>query len=634
MGGPVDANGMSVGAVGASWFGFVGDGKTDNSAAWNSFSSWARLQTSGVVIKFSPGVYNFDHSKCLNFLQNIKFLRMIAYGAVFQNTYSGGAANGGAARSWSIAGNGISASSAWLIQQTTIGATSFSLVNASDAANISVGDLLLATSRDIQYYGYPPNADLLEFWRVASVDFINNVIGIDRQIRWEHRTDYPEVATSPFPCGKARVWAMSWGGITGDIDHTYEGMSILQAPNGTAYQTATGRKIRYLNCPALVGPSPTVIEDIEYENCGFLTAGEPDKLIDHAGFVRCWGPSLGWQSSSVNRVRLVSPRLGGYNIGTAKVTDITDPDIGMLSYGNTYGAARRASIRGGFVRAIQNPAADLTGGTNQNVDGVNVSFANGTFTILKAGTQLTHWGLIEGLTCNLASTATGFSGDIGSGVVTALRDDAANVYVDTTLPFATLPPWASGAVRFSRTGDIRFYGVTGCDDARHASYANSLGLREWEILTALFANTTATGGAFSLNKWCGSITEITVNVRQASALAGAVFMLNSYMVSASTLSNQQEMTLKIDVTTAGKRVLSQAAWTNQAAADALTFGGVNAKVLPAAQLITGLSWGLTAKASPIIELKIKFDTGMYGKPIVLQADASGNLIANVTGSIP
>lgn len=636
--GPVDADGLSVSSVDASWFGFTGDGKTDNSAAWNSFSAWASSQSSGVVLRFVPALYNFDHSLCLNCLNNIANLRIVGYGSTFQNTYVG--LNGNGRRAWPLAFNQIvPATSSYLINQTNPGDTSFSTITPGDAANIAPGSMVLLASLDVQYFGYPWNPHLVDYVRVLSV--ANGVSQTDRAIKWQHRPDFPDGPGLPptvWPCGKARVWVLNQPTLSWDFEHIYEGMQINQplaggTQSGAQYITISGRKVRFVNA-VMQGISPTLIERVEFHGCRFTSGGEPDKLIDEAVFDDCEGPALFWQSSSVNRVRVRGGRYDVYNIGAAKVTDLDGVDIGTLSYGNTYGVSHRASVRGGFVRAISNPSSDLFAGTELVVDGINVSYANGSFAVLKAGTQLTHWGLVPGAWFNIATVGNGFSSDVGSGVLLSISEDATNVYYATTLSPALWPSWAGTLVRATKCGDYRFYNVTGCDDARTASRANSLGLREWELLEATLAGTSATGGAFSLSKWGGAIIEITVIVRQASALAGSVFIINSEMVSNSTFTNQQLMTLTIDATTPGKRVISPTTWTNQAQADTLKFGGASATVLPAGQIITGLSWGKTANSGGVVELQIRFDTGMYGKPIILQTDASGNQIANTTGMIP
>src|SRR5947208_1116053 len=73
----VSSGGAGSPAVGFSFtadFGAVGDGSKDNSSAWNALASAARTASAagkGVVLRLDPGVYNYDHSRCLGFLQNI-----------------------------------------------------------------------------------------------------------------------------------------------------------------------------------------------------------------------------------------------------------------------------------------------------------------------------------------------------------------------------------------------------------------------------------------------------------------------------------------------------------------------------------------------------------------------------------
>lgn len=627
--------------------GGIGDGATDNSAAFNRLG--ADLLNSGATVVVVPGVYLFDHSLCLNSFRNIPKLRIVGYGATFQNTYVG--QNGNGKRSWPLAYNVVlPTANSFLIAQTVIGSNQIRCLNPSDAANAIPGEKISIISLDEQYFGYPFNPDQFESAGVLSSDTSTGIILLDRNVRWLHRTDFPDgnanVAT--FPCGKARFWRMNVptagapGGIVSwDIGHIYEGMQINPTlPGGVDsgvahYQTFSGRSVRWINC-SMPGISPTIIEKAVCQGCKFVDFSEPDKMVDFLDLDDCTTdqPGIGFQSSSTNHVRIRGGRYGGVNTGSAKYVEIVGAEIGTLSYGNTYGCARTVSVRDSVVRAITNPASDLTGGSNQSIDGVNASYiAGGTFAVLKAGTQATHWGLIPGTMLNVATAGGLFSGDVGTGALRQLREDATNFYFDTTLNWQTWPPWAGTVLRFLRCGAIRFDNVTGCDDARTASLAGKLGLREWEILHAVFGGTSATGGNFSTSKWCGSISQLIVNVVQASTVASSKFFINSSMLPNTTFTGAQTLSLGIDVTSRVSRTIDFLAFTNRQAADTLTFGGSPVTALPASQIIQSLGWGLTANSGALVELTVRFDTGLYGKQNTIQFDAGGNSIMNVTGML-
>lgn len=431
---------------------------------------------------------------------------------------------------------------------------------------------------------------------------------------------------------------MSW-----DIGHIYEGMQINPTlPGGSTtdaahYQTFSGRSIRWINC-SMPGISPTLIEKAICQGCEFVDFSEPDKMIDFLDLDDCTTdqPGIVFQSSSTNHVRIRGGRYAGVNTGTAKCVEIIGAEIGTLSYGNTYGCARTVSVCDSVVRSITNPSADVLLGSNQIIDGVNASYiGGGTFAVLKTGNQATHWGLIPGTMLNVATTGGLFSGDVGTGALRQLREDATNLYFDTTLNWQTWPTWAGTLLRFFRCGAIRFDNVTGCDDARTASLASKLGLREWEILHAIFGATGATGGNFSTSKWGGSITKIEINVVQASLVAGARFLFNSTMVPNTTFTGSQTVSLNIDATSRALRTIDLAtAWSgSKQASDTATFGGSPVTALPAAQTIQSLGWGLTANSGALIELTARFDTGLYGKQNTLQFDAGGNSIMNVAGML-
>lgn len=619
-------------------FGGVGDGVTDNSRAWNAFNAAAILANpkAGVELVLpSGGFYVHDLSKCFTFLRSIPKLRIIGHGATIQNIWPGGKSNLWFSMSMPLPiFAGFKTIKSYLIAATNVGDISVTTLNSADAANFAVDEPALVLSGDIQGYGYPMNTDNVDFVRIKQNPATGQLF-IDRPLKNAHRTDFPDFS-SPFPCGKARIWKLNTDAfsVSWDVEHTYEGFSILPAPNsGDQYQTVTGRHIRYVDIPCMLGPSPSGCETSEFTRVGFLTGGEPDKLCDDVIFDDCRGPGLGWQSSSINRVRMRGGSWQAYNVGSAKATELDGVEIGQLTFGNTYGAARTVNVRGGFVRSVYNPSSDVISGSNMVIDGTNITYAGtgtvGTFTILKTSNLVPHWCLLSGQLINLSAAGNWFSGDPGTGIVIGTREDATNVYIDTTLPFITLPPWAGTLLRARRCGEIAFHNVDGCDTARQISYATSQGLKSWDIMRATIASPGTTGGAFA-GLWAGCITSLSLNVRQAGT---GKFMFNSYMVPVPAFTPQQLLTATIDTTIPGCRVITPSGWAGkQGSLDTLTYGGT-IPGLPTLQSIRSLSWGLSGSGA-IIDIIARFDVGMYGQSLLAQFGAGTSELIHLPGSLP
>ena len=191
-------------------FGFVGDGVTDNAAAWVLFNEWCRAETLAgrtSMVLFPPtpgGKYVYDVSKGLGSFLGIRDLIFYAPGAVFQNTYSGPDralrdahwTNHTGVALWTDLGFGDP------IDTMRPGSIAFTLKDPLRATGrLRVGDHVLVGSRDDQFYGYPPNIGQREFRRIASRHMTGGTL--DAPVAYHHRDDFPD---GDFRCrgGRAR----------------------------------------------------------------------------------------------------------------------------------------------------------------------------------------------------------------------------------------------------------------------------------------------------------------------------------------------------------------------------------------------------------------------------------------------
>jgi hypothetical protein len=628
----------------------VGDGTRDNSAALNAFNLAAKTEHAagrGVVLHCPPGVYNFNHALCQGYLHGIGRLAIYGHGAAFQNTYDPtvSGANFGAEQAWGWAAYPDRFNDPGKeIQTVSVGSSTFVLKPPADSSDFVVGDWLMIGSLDIQYYGFPPNLHYFEYVKISSINPSTGVIGIEQTIRWPHRDDFPDNGKQ----GKARVWRMrSNHGITWDVEHTYVGLEIRNAPKTTvSYISALGRQITYEDC-TLPGLSQTVAHRVVMRG-GALTAGnEPDKLVDQCVYDGVdIKTGLNFQSSSINSASLRDCYLDGILlVGQVKSFHALNCDIAHLAEGGVFGLNLETTLENCLVRRMDAPIRNFGPETlSTRVDGKSVKFANGKFVILKGFNEQLYWNAVPGAALNLRATTGGFSGDLGTGYITSMTDDATHMYWETTLRFDLLPAWADGYVRIQKAGRIRLVNCTGCTSVTMASAAAAVGKEPWEYRRYLFLGVADQTGNFA---GCdGILTKVTINVIQAGppGVPGARLALTQYgAVTADGMADPQTYIITIDISVAGKRQFSIDALTGKQEHDAVTVAGVAQSALPSNRHCWNvLTWvysgfvpsSYTARELPIIEVILEFDAGSFRNGIPMTVGSNGKAIAGVVGGIP
>jgi len=615
-------------AIGFAQFGGVGDGSFDNSAALSSFGSYARAESAagrGVELHCSPGVYDFDGTTHPGTLFDIQRLRIVGYGAVFRNTSK-------KATPWfTSCFPSLRGGSGPLINSTSIGDTAVTLKPASQYSlhpRFAVGDWAMVGSLDIQFYGYPPNLDQFDFVRVTAINRDTGVITIDPPLGYAHRDDFPD-GGNPDCGGRARIWPL--GGIgspggTWDLEHIFEGIEIQKGASNTTYISISGRKLKFVDC-VLPGVSPSIVGSFEVIGGVLTDDNEPDKLV---GNVLIDGTDvrkgIAFQSSSIDRVTLRNGR-GGVLTGMTKNTLVQNWDAPYLTEnvaGQNYGAARNLTVEASIIRAMPYfQAFRPTPGANI-VDGTNVSFSNGTFSVLKQFSGLHAWGLVLGETVSLSGPMGIYTGDLGNGIVTRIYEDSTKVYFETTLPFASMPSWANGDVRLQRNWSSTYVNCHGCNAVSSLSQAAQRGKRWWESFSETFAGRTPASGSF-INSPMGDLTRIRIDVVQASSVANSVLKIvcispGAYVSAA--MASPQSVEINIDATVTGVRDFTQTTLSGKATSDAVMLNGVTQATLPVGRWYPGLSWaysGLTPinyppYQLPIIKIELGFDAGFVRSP--------------------
>lgn len=643
----------STAQVNFASFGGVGDGITENAPAWNAFGTYARTQSAAgkaVILIINPGTYKYDQTLCYYSLMNIAKLHVIGYGATIQNNASNFQGNPWFYQSQPLR-DGSNNYSSWFIQQTTPGASTFTLVTPSDTSNLQVGDWVMLASLDIQYNGYPPNCDQFEFVRITAINAGTGVITIAQTIRYQHRTDFPDaVPSAGVPCGKARVWQLNtlgWpvpgGRISWDIEHIYEGMTVNQSTSAFGpgpYAGFTGRSIRTINWRG-VGFSESVIMDCTHESPYTAFGSEPDKLVGLIEYRDGWNESgIGFQSASIDRVRMIGMKIEG-SFGTGgKECYVHDCDIASLGAANGQGIGRSTIISQSKIATYAGEGLGTSSGIV--VDGSIVTFANGVFIISKATGSFTiaNWNCIPGSQIRLNGPSDMFVGDIGTGIVLSITDDVNNFYISTTLPFATLPAWANGNGWVQRNNALDFINCTGCDIVRRYSAAHDAGKQPWAWWTFFWAG-HFTAGNFWLG-FGGIPNYISINVRQPTQSACTFNLDMGTVYDPVAVTSLGSYQLNINTLIRGQRIYTPTGFTGIQSGDTFTLNGVAKTTLQ--NVLVGREFASFFPApaepdylQPIMEMEIGLDTGIFRRLLTQHTDDSGGsnrLIATQGGILP
>jgi hypothetical protein len=630
---------------------------SDNASCLTAFQAWAAVESAAgrkVVLHVPGGYYLFNHKNCQGFLQNIKNLHMIGYGATFQNTYllSEGqnfafeTAWGRAAYADQLEKSVAQGGGGSLINTTAIGNTSVTCTTAANAGNFVVGEWVIICSVDIQSFGAPANLDRFEFTKVTTVDAGTGVVGVSPAIRHIHSSAFVDGHTYAAPFGKARICSLKKvdGTATWDVNHIYEGLEIINAPTiDSKYMTVTGRSITFINC-ILPGISPSIASRVTFKDCHMKDANEPDKLVEHMSFDQCtFDLDFPLTSSSLDQVSFRDCVFRGTTtLGTAKYIHAENCRFdGQLLLGGQYGLNRKTRFVNCRATNVS-PASFMTafGGSTLAIDGgTNVLYSNGQFRVLKAYSQQHNWLVVPGQQICLTGTGGMFPGDMGVGWVTSVTDDATYRYITTTLPHTSLPSWTNNAALIRRTGELHIVNCSGHEVFRNGSDAEAAGLPPYQYKRLLFAGTTSTSGNWA-NLYYGILRRARVNVLKVSPSANTKLNLYNNTARLTTdLTDPLQLRVRIDVNTLGVRDWSIAGvvklGTDDLQVNSVSQGSwVTTRILGGTwqwsyENLTPGSW--SDYQLPVVEVELEFDTGMWGKSIPIYQDPSGGTIFATVG---
>lgn len=502
---------------------------TDNSITFINIGIWARTQTS-VYIKFPQGTGLWNGNTVSGGKATYAWINGITNltidgcgGAFWQNTYNAAVsgANSGSGANFPL--SDLVTVRGYLINNTVIGNTFFSLMNVADvaASGIYPGMVIVVGCGDPQTLGYPPNMRQFEYVTVKSI--VGNIVNIVEAFKYVHLStlpDYNAIPTISNSCGVARMWVMpdpAWQGklIIKDMSAGLA-PSIPQGP----YVTLCKLFVQTINW---VGPgfSETSCRDVVHDNLSPRTSGETDKMLDNITYnnpIAYAGGAFPFQSANPNRLIINGGAIASL-VGLGKQTIVRGTKIALFQAASTFGMCDSV-----LLDYCDVPSAPGTGtgnvidaATPMVIDGTNVTWSNGFLTLidlpLSANGLLGHWNVMSGMWVNLqAIDSTGgvtFSNDIGTGYIISDTENPTALVGTTTATGGAFP--GNTATVSSAAGLGGGMAVSGTGIGTGAKISTIVGT----TLTLSVANTATPSGTLTFTQ---PIRTIETSLKQFATL--------------------------------------------------------------------------------------------------------------------
>jgi hypothetical protein len=670
-----------------AWWGGIGDGTTDNALALAMFGHWGRYEASiagGVELYVPPGKYLFNNATnfpqpgtpsltgCNGCFFNLGKFTLYCAGTEWTNIQNDGLTAWPFPTFTQAIRDALGNSTGHLIATTHRGDNFFTFANIADTALVSVGEVVALMSLDVQGYGFPGNGQWFEWVTINAIDTGTGKVTINELIRYEHRSDYPDF-NADWPCGKARMWKLTTGGgwqaangsggyfpelltINWDIDYHIVGPLKVNVPPfggstlAQTYQTISGR---FVSTYGWNGPgfSESVADRVVHNHAVMTTQALPDKMVTSLSYLNCrstvtGSASVGFQNP-YDFVYMENCNFPSVATGTIKNFRAVNCEFDNFGFGFiAYGLSSSQVLENCrvFNWATATSASPLFEGmpSPTNIDGTNVSYAGGVFTILKSG--IGFWSnVVPGGNLFFGAPGAGFPGDIGVLRILSTTEDATHVFITTDGP-PTKPSWAT-SFYICQLMETKVINCTGCDRVRWLSQASAKGFQSFEYFRFVIESLTAALGSYQLGG-NGTITKITVNVFKAAPVTGAwQFTISTFDPGNNFVQDPGigGINVTINAGIAGKRVITQTASSGFQSGETVTLGlGSNIiTALPTNRLAASqvsifapAPVTATAQSAPGVEFIIEKDCGQVRLEVPVQFGNDNSPWINIQGRLP
>jgi hypothetical protein len=433
---------------------------------------------------------------------------------------------------------------------------------------------------------------------------------------------------------------------------------------GTNYITPTGRSISFKDC-TVPGFAESICEEFTAIGCTERIHIEPDKLVKKSARINGdLQTTTSIQSASVDTLIFENCRAKLFTIG-GKNLSVRNCDIDQLGYGGNYGFNNETIFENCRIRPAASPEGLYpylnTGSRLNYVDGVNVTYANGVFTVLKNqvfgfadGGGLANWNVIPGQILqfcrgtprDVTQAGSHFASDLGTGMVLSVAEagDGASIAIRTTLAHASVPSWSSGQVYIKRRNPPVFRNCTGDEAIGMAGMADKAGKMFGEYFRYVFAGKDVATNSIMLAGRTGKLVRFYAKVYKAmSGTAGAkVTFTDLTAYAASAMAPPVNYHIDLDLTVAGEREFTLKALAGARGNDRVQYNSVDQTELVAdAWCETGMqgmayNYAPSAKALadlPVYEVVFEFDVGLLGKRATMRVADAGQALPGVAGNI-
>jgi len=356
-------------------FGAVGDGVTDDTAAFLAFQVEALNAPGVAILNMEPTATYVCTSYA--WTQGIKNLIVNGNGCTITNLSTGIIVF---LAPWSASPIPWGTGNRFLIESSAVGATEITCVTAAEALEFEAGEMVMLASHDMQWGGLPPCMRYYDFVEVTSVDGDTGVITFDRPLQFAYQSDLPYLAASEWTDGRANIYKIERYHKF-NIRHVYNDITwtapnkVLGVPGDAPPLYASGYYMEFNRCTA---PSFCSVagHTHKFDGCTDLIYAEFDKLVVNMiwengvifpEFDSCAGmQNVTLRNSTLHSGYLVSP------VGSLEVLNCNVP-----------------SIQEGFRWAQR---VNIIGGTHYNVAfGANTQLQQPNFQQIQLGTTGVAW---------------------------------------------------------------------------------------------------------------------------------------------------------------------------------------------------------------------------------------------------
>jgi hypothetical protein len=347
-------------------FGAVGNGVTDDSAAFTKFQTWAKALPLGarVTLNCTAGK---TYTYALPYWPfGITNLIVNGNGCKFLCTATN---SNDQACLWTCPGPQLGTPGLTyqpvlfkLINSTAVGNSSVTTINPADASAFTIGETIMVASYDMIFSGQPPCFKFFEYPIVTSVNPTTGVIGLDRPLKYNHLATFPYLSTLTYWSGMASIYkveqAAPW-----NIQHVYNDVAFAHSTLASANVYCTGRSVTFNRCSSYQW-LPTAVGHLLLNECTQSYANlEFDKLneiIEVNGGV--WPANI-FASFSTNELKFKDTKLlAGYTVAPKKLI-LDNVEVRGAGLSETqlsgYGTVEYLSVRGG--EHYQLPRIGVTG---------------------------------------------------------------------------------------------------------------------------------------------------------------------------------------------------------------------------------------------------------------------------------